>query len=806
MIAQFSKQKFLQFRTSAIRNRANTSKGLLTFLTSLLILNLNATVYSVKTYTALTTAISTAVNGDVIYFTDNIVATAQLSITKSLTFRGNGFTLSVPVTGITDAGINSLSPSTFQLLSLNASGQTVIFDTLTIQGGFYAGAGGAITIASGTTAKFIGCTISNTKASSGGGMANYGNCYLSHCHILRNAANFGGGFLNSGGTIFVEYTDIIQNRSLSASGGGGGCENNTAGYLYVNNSTFGSNESTELGGAINNNGAYAYVLNTSFTGNVAYGSYKGGAIAQNASAKTFYLINCLFGYNYYNTTSGTGAYTLNDIEAYSGTVNLYYSTYMGTTTTSGTVTSVVGNNVHSLAADGTTNDLFTGGYLGPITDGNGAVYNSTNSVYRPYLINISGAHVPTLKTASFALSKGCLTGFTNGNGTPIVGYKNMTTLIWADLVSTSSSTHQILDDETAYTRAATPAAGAVDNVVSNYAIFSVNSATNGSVSGASIYGDVYPSGATISIYAIPNTGYALNNWTYTQGGSGNLSGNPLSLTITQNTTLTPNFITSTNYTITYLGNGKTSGTVPSIATYANGTNGSISTNSGALAKTGFTFNGWNSAANKSGTAYATGATYTGNANLILYASWNSTMSVLPITLTGLTAKVDIAGSKVLLNWETESESNSGYFEIQYSENCSNNWSRIGTVNAAGNSSKIVNYSYEDIHPAVGTICYRLREVDKDGNSQYSDVVSIYFSNNNRSLSIFPNPATRNIIVTGNGLDVVDIRIFNYFGQNMTKNCISTKAGNNIYNINVSELLPGIYILKSKSSSKVFIKE
>jgi uncharacterized repeat protein (TIGR02543 family) len=48
----------------------------------------------------------------------------------------------------------------------------------------------------------------------------------------------------------------------------------------------------------------------------------------------------------------------------------------------------------------------------------------------------------------------------------------------------------------------------------------------------------------------------------------------------------------------------------------------LDTNSGALAKTGYTFGGWNTLANGSGTTYASGARYTPVADVTLYAKWN----------------------------------------------------------------------------------------------------------------------------------------------------------------------------------------
>lgn len=80
--------------------------------------------------------------------------------------------------------------------------------------------------------------------------------------------------------------------------------------------------------------------------------------------------------------------------------------------------------------------------------------------------------------------------------------------------------------------------------------------------------------------------------------------------------------TNLNFTlawaVTYNGNGATSGSNAN-QTKVRDTNLTLS-NCG-FARTGYTFTGWNTAANGSGTSYAAGATYTGNAALTLYAQW-----------------------------------------------------------------------------------------------------------------------------------------------------------------------------------------
>ena len=74
-------------------------------------------------------------------------------------------------------------------------------------------------------------------------------------------------------------------------------------------------------------------------------------------------------------------------------------------------------------------------------------------------------------------------------------------------------------------------------------------------------------------------------------------------------------------TITFNANGG-SGTVPTaISTYV-GVANTIPSNS--LTRTGYTFNGWNTASDGSGTAYATGSTITPSGNVTLCAQWKTT--------------------------------------------------------------------------------------------------------------------------------------------------------------------------------------
>jgi uncharacterized repeat protein (TIGR02543 family) len=113
-------------------------------------------------------------------------------------------------------------------------------------------------------------------------------------------------------------------------------------------------------------------------------------------------------------------------------------------------------------------------------------------------------------------------------------------------------------------------------------------------------------------------GYTFDGWYTAVSGGGTLFTD--STEVVADITVYANWTLPT-YAVTYNGNGNTGGTVPSDQTKTKDVTLVLQTNSGNLVKTGYTFDGWNTAADGSGTSYAEGANYTVNAGLTLYAKW-----------------------------------------------------------------------------------------------------------------------------------------------------------------------------------------
>ena len=86
--------------------------------------------------------------------------------------------------------------------------------------------------------------------------------------------------------------------------------------------------------------------------------------------------------------------------------------------------------------------------------------------------------------------------------------------------------------------------------------------------------------------------------------------------------------------MTYDGNGADGGSAPADGNvYSSGATVTVPGNTGGLVRTNYNFNGWNTAADGSGTAYTPASSFTVSGNTALYAQW-SPANILTVTYSG----------------------------------------------------------------------------------------------------------------------------------------------------------------------------
>ena len=167
---------------------------------------------------------------------------------------------------------------------------------------------------------------------------------------------------------------------------------------------------------------------------------------------------------------------------------------------------------------------------------------------------------------------------------------------------------------------------------------------------------------------------------------------------------------------------------------------------------------------------------------------------LPVELTSFTAKTTKAG--VMLNWTTVTEVNNFGFDVETLRATSSKWEKVGFVEGHGNSNSPKEYSFFD---NSGATSYRLKQVDFNGNYEYSDVVTVKASLAKTELyqnSPNPfNPSTKisfSLAETGK----VNVSVYNVIGQKVA-DLVNQTMESGVHNVdfNASNLPSGLYIYR-----------
>lgn len=171
---------------------------------------------------------------------------------------------------------------------------------------------------------------------------------------------------------------------------------------------------------------------------------------------------------------------------------------------------------------------------------------------------------------------------------------------------------------------------------------------------------------------------------------------------------------------------------------------------------------------------------------------------LPFTLGELTGTINNNNS-VSLYWKTYSEINTKEFQVERSAD-GVNFETIHTIAAAGSSSATLNYTYLDNdHPQKAVIYYRLKQVDNDGQYQYSKALRLRFRDGSFYINrIYPQPASDIMY-----LDMTNVRtatnatlsLINSNGVVVRSFIIVLNPGDNIVDVNISSLPAGAYFLR-----------
>ena len=199
-------------------------------------------------------------------------------------------------------------------------------------------------------------------------------------------------------------------------------------------------------------------------------------------------------------------------------------------------------------------------------------------------------------------------------------------------------------------------------------------------------------------------------------------------------TVTPNVaLASGSYGITLNGTGYTNGV-------ADARNYVVLKRNNSSSAWGF-YGDNGTAASSGGIVTATAGNITGFSDFAIGIASGDVPVTLPVKLIDFTAKT--SAREVLLNWKTASEMNSEKFLIERSID-GKLFENIGMVASKGTTNNSSTYSYIDDKAIKGYNYYRLKQLDFNGDFEYSEIRTVKFDLMlaAEKLVIYPNPVTK----------------------------------------------------------------
>jgi subtilisin family serine protease len=184
-------------------------------------------------------------------------------------------------------------------------------------------------------------------------------------------------------------------------------------------------------------------------------------------------------------------------------------------------------------------------------------------------------------------------------------------------------------------------------------------------------------------------------------------------------------------------------------------------------------------------------------------------NMIPVELTSFSANIN--HNNVILNWETATEVNNSGFNIERKNSNEQEYQNVGFIAGKGTTTEKSSYSFTDMNLKNGTYFYRLKQVDFNGSSEYSneiyvdvDVPVAYKLEQN-----YPNPFNPSTLIKyaipQEGF--VSLIVYNLLGEKIATLVNEVKnAGNYEINFDASQLSSGVYLYKLDSGNSVFVRK
>jgi len=176
--------------------------------------------------------------------------------------------------------------------------------------------------------------------------------------------------------------------------------------------------------------------------------------------------------------------------------------------------------------------------------------------------------------------------------------------------------------------------------------------------------------------------------------------------------------------------------------------------------------------------------------------------VLPVELLSFVGKVD--HTSVNLSWQTAREVNNEKFEIEFSVD-GKEFRKVAEIAGNGTTSEQKDYVFDIENSENGLHYYRLKQIDFDGQFDYSKMISVEVSRvDEEAGNFYPNPSRSSIVHLDYRAEMtknIEVAVFEITGRLISVQKYSVLKGKNNLEFNFSEVGKGVYFVRLGNEKK-----
>jgi Secretion system C-terminal sorting domain len=178
------------------------------------------------------------------------------------------------------------------------------------------------------------------------------------------------------------------------------------------------------------------------------------------------------------------------------------------------------------------------------------------------------------------------------------------------------------------------------------------------------------------------------------------------------------------------------------------------------------------------------------------------LSSLPVTFTNFSAT--LLTNQVLIKWSTADEKNVSHYIVERSAD-GKNFDSVAIMYPTRTVAGINNYQLTDYRPLAGKNFYRIREVNLQNQSKYSEVRIVYYQAGSFMYSINPNPSGNRLKITTSSLQInrIEFRITDAGGRVLLRG--NRLLQNGSLDINLTGITTGIYYVTLTKDDEMVTK-